>query len=146
MFKTKASLWHPQFMYIAWHAWFRIDLWTPLCPLDIEFPPSRQQNHVFSMSMSFSQSNFSMTHITVLESVEGTSTRNMKFILNSLFFSQIELRKILHISFLAALDGLPANSTMSADNSNPSLVCSQKYLTERLIKELKVHMTYMMRY
>ena len=90
----------------------------------------------FSMPMSFSCSTFSMSHITVSELVEDTSTRDMKSIWNSLFFLSNKLIKIPSISFLAVVDVSSASSTISADNL--SLVCSHKYLSMQVIKESQV--------
>ena len=90
------------------------------------------------MPMSFSGSTCSMVRITGSELVEDTLTRDMRSILNSLFFSSKELIKIPSISFFAVLDALSANSFMSANNFNISLVCSHKYLSMQLIKESKV--------
>ena len=66
------------------------------------------------------------------------STRDMKSILNSLFFSSNELIKFPNIYFLAALDAFSASSTISAYNFNLSLVWSYKYLSMQLIKESQV--------
>ena len=67
--------------------WLCICLCTSLCSLNIEFAPSWQQNCVFSKYFLYG------AHYSFRIGKE-TSTRNMKSILNSLFFSSNKLIKI----------------------------------------------------
>ena len=81
----------------------------------MEFVPSKHEKHIFMIPVSFSCNVHSIAFVTILDLVEDTSVRaiKFKFILNSLLDSSKLPIKIPNISFRVAEVDSSAKITMS---------------------------------
>ena len=101
--KHKASLWHPQLMFIACRGILHIFLWSPDVSPDIVFAPSKQQNILLFMSMFYPFKTAVFLSSKTLDLVYKNSTKERYSSLNTCTISSNAPKSMPVISFCAAL-------------------------------------------